>query len=314
MTHSLERYIFNMLNVIDNFGGKMKKRAIVFGGRTGLLGQSLMRVLMSNGWHVIPLGRSDGDLLDISFIEKEIDKHQPQYIFNTVAWTQVDEAEEDERSAFVLNRALPAALAQIVKARSMHLIHYSTDFVFSGNSSKCYTEDIPTDPMSVYGLTKRAGEEAVLEIAPDNSCVLRTAWLFGPGRKNFVTTILNACHKNEQLSVVHDQIGSPTYSMDLASWSMKAAELSLTGIYHAVNSGRASWCELACEAVSIAEAPCKIEPITSDQWPQKAVRPPFSVLNATKLSEALNISFRPWPQALREFLYSEYLNRDSIGA
>ncbi len=292
----------------------MKKRAIIFGGRTGLLGQALMRVLMANGWHTIPLGRNDGDLLDISFIENMFDKHQPQYVFNTVAWTQVDAAEDDERSAFVLNRALPAALAQLAKARSLHLIHYSTDFVFSGNSTQCYTEEDYTGPTSVYGLTKLAGEEAVLEIAPQNSCVLRTSWLFGPGRKNFVSTILEACSKHEKLSVVHDQIGSPTYSLDLASWSMLAAEQGLTGLYHAANSGRASWCELACEAVSIAEAPCKVEPIASDQWPQKAQRPAFSVLNTTKLATALNINLRPWPQALREFLFSEYLNRDSIGA
>ncbi len=292
----------------------MKKKALVFGGRTGLLGQALMRVLMAHGWQVEAVGRNDGDLLNISFIERKIDEFRPDHIFNTAAWTQVDNAEDNERDAFVWNRALPASLAQVAKAHSLHLIHYSTDFVFSGNQSQCYTEDNPTDPTSVYGRTKLAGEQAIMELAPDNSCILRTAWLFGPGRKNFITTILDACNDKDELSVVHDQIGSPTYSIDLALWSMLVAEQHLTGIYHAVNSGRASWCELACEAVSIAEASCRISPIASADWPQKAARPSFSVLNTTKLSEALNITPRSWPQALRDYIFSECLNRDKIGA
>ncbi len=292
----------------------MKKKALVFGGRTGLLGQALMRTLMSHGWHVEALGRSDGDLLDINFIERTLDRFCPNYIFNTTAWTQVDNAEDNERNAFVWNRALPASLAQIVKSRSLHLIHYSTDFVFPGTHSQCYTEESSTSPSSVYGRTKLAGEQAIMEIAPEYCCVLRTAWLFGPGRKNFISSILDACYANEEISVVHDQIGSPTYSMDLASWSMLAAEKNLTGIFHAVNSGRASWCELACEAISIAEAPCRVNPISSSEWEQKATRPAFSVLDTSKLSEALNINPRPWPQALRDYIFSEYLNRDTIGA
>ncbi len=292
----------------------MKKRALVLGGRTGLLGQALMRVLISKGWQVESLGRNDGDLLNISFVEKAIDRVRPDFIFNTTAWTQVDNAEDDERDAFIWNRALPAFLAQIVKTRSIHLIHYSTDFVFSGENAQCYSEESSTNPLSVYGRTKLAGERAIMQIAPDNCCILRTAWLFGPGRKNFITTILDACMNNEELSVVHDQIGSPTYSIDLASWSFAVAEKRLTGIYHAVNSGRASWCELACEAISIAESPCRVKPITTAEWPQKAQRPACSVLNTSKLVTALKIPIRPWPQALRDFIFSEYLNRDHMGA
>ncbi len=303
-----------MFDFFVGLGGSMKKKALVFGGRTGLLGQALVRVLMANGWQVEAVGRNDGDLLNISFIEKKINCFRPDHIFNTTAWTQVDNAEDDERNAFIWNRALPASLAQLAKSRSIHLIHYSTDFVFSGDNSQCYSEESPTNPMSVYGRTKLAGEQAVMEIAPDNSCILRTAWLFGPGRKNFITSILDACYNNEQISVVHDQIGSPTYSIDLATWSMLAADKGLTGVYHAVNSGRASWCELASEAISIAEAPCRVNPISSAEWPQKAVRPAFSVLNTSKLVTALKIPPRPWPQALRDYIFSECMNRDQIGA
>ncbi len=292
----------------------MEKRALIFGGRTGLLGQALTRTLLAHKWHVSSIGRSDGNILDISFIEKTVDEVQPTHIFNAVAWTNVDLAEDEESDAYVLNRGLPACLAQVVKARSLHLLHYSTDFVFSGDSNVCYREEDATGPLSVYGRSKLAGEQAVMQMAPDNCCIFRTAWLFGPGRKNFVSTILNACYEKESLSVVHDQIGSPTYSVDLAYWSMLAADKKLTGIYHAVNSGRASWCDLACETQAIAEAPCRVNPIMSHEWPQKATRPAFSILNTTKLANAIGVTPRPWPQALRDYIFSECLNRDHLGA
>ncbi len=292
----------------------MNNRALVFGGRTGLLGQSLVRTLKANQWQVTSIGRSDGDILNITFLESCIQKFKPTHIFNAVAWTRVDDAEDDENTAFVINRAFPAGLAQLSKTHNVHLIHYGSDYCFSGNNNQAYTEDSPADPISAYGRSKLAGEEAVLSLAPDNSCVLRTAWLFGPGQNNFVSKLILEYCTREKITVVQDQVGSPTYSMDLANWSMLAAEKKLTGLYNAVNSGRASWYELACEAVTVAELPCYVAPITSDQWPQKAQRPAFSVLNNTKLSQALGVTQRAWPQALREYIFSDHLNRDLIGA
>ena len=288
----------------------MKGKALILGGHTGLLGQALKRVLSGYGWEVSTLGREDGDLLDAAFLAEAVQAADPDVIFNTVAWTQVDEAEDESAAALQWNRALPAHLARLVKGSKMHLVHYSTDFVFSGNQRQPYTEEDPTDPVTVYGSSKLAGEKAVLENAPANACVLRTAWLFGPGRKNFVTTILNACRKRDTIGVVHDQVGSPTYSMDLALWSMMLAEKRATGVFHAVNGGRASWCEFACEAVSLAEAPCRVDPIASSQWPQKAQRPAFSVLSTAKLVETIGITPRPWPQALRDYLFSQCLSWD----
>ncbi len=292
----------------------MNNRALIFGGRTGLLGQALMRTLKANQWNVTPIGRADGDVLNISFVENCIKKYRPTHIFNAVAWTQVDNAEDDENMAFVLNRAFPAGLAQLSKTYDIHLTHYGSDYCFSGTHKKIYTEESSAEPLSAYGRSKLAGEEAVLNFAPDNSCVLRTAWLFGPGQQNFVSRLIQEFCAKEKIPVVHDQIGSPTYTMDLARWSMLAAEKKLTGLYNAVNSGRASWYELACEAVAIAELTCYVTPITSDQWPYKAKRPAFSVLSNQKLSDALGITPRAWPQALREYIFSDHLNRDLIGA
>ncbi len=292
----------------------MSNRAIIFGGRTGLLGQALMRTLKANQWHVTPIGRADGDILNISFVENCIKKYRPTHLFNGIAWSQVDAAEDDENMAFVLNRAFPAGLAQLAKTYDIHLTHYGSDYCFSGANKKIHTEESLTEPISAYGRSKLAGEQAVLNAAPDHSCVLRTAWLFGPGKPNFVSRIIEEFCAREKITVVQDQIGSPTYTMDLARWSMLAAEKKLTGLYNAVNSGRASWYELACEAVAIAELTCYVTPITSDQWPSKAKRPAFSVLSNQKLSEALGITPRAWPQALREYIFSDHLNRDLIGA
>ncbi|MDO5484365.1 MAG: dTDP-4-dehydrorhamnose reductase, partial [Desulfovibrionaceae bacterium] len=263
--------------------------------------------LAARGWDVETLGREDGNLLEMDFLEERLARAHADVVFNAVAWTRVDDAEDHPEEALLLNRTLPDSLARLLKAQGQgFLVHYSTDFVFSGQNSAPWREEDAPRPSSVYGSTKLAGEEAVLSVLPERACVMRTAWLFGPGRRNFIDAILEACHKRDAISVVHDQYGSPTYSLDLAHWSVEIAEKQATGIWHAVNSGRASWCELAAEAIALTAGPCKLEPITTDQWPQKARRPSFSVLDNSKLGHCLGKMPRPWPQALRDYLFSEY--------
>lgn len=289
-------------------------KALVLGGDTGLLGQALMRVLNQEGWTAESLGRKDGNLMDMAFLKNRVENAGADVIFNTIAWTRVDDAEDYPEDALEMNRTFPDALAHIVASLNKgHLAHYSTDFVFSGKTPVAHTETDTPDPVSVYGKTKLAGENAVLHILPQRSCVLRTAWLFGPGKKNFITTILDACARKKTLKIVDDQIGSPTYTLDLAAWSLALASRKATGIWNTVNSGRASWCELASEAVALASAPCGIHPIPSSQWPQKAERPKFSVLDNSKLANFLGKKPRPWPQALRNYLFGEYsaLNKEN---
>ncbi|ABM28722.1 dTDP-4-dehydrorhamnose reductase [Nitratidesulfovibrio vulgaris] len=282
-----------------------RPRAVVLGGRTGLLGQSLVLALRNGGWDAVPVGRDDVDVLDAERLADFIDKASPQAVFNTVAWTQVDLAEEHEQEAAQLNRALPASLGRIVRGTGMHLVHLSTDFVFNGRKTTPYTTDDTPDPASVYGTTKLAGETALLSIAPDNCCVVRTAWLFGPGRRNFVQTILGLCAAKDDIQVVHDQTGSPTYTVDLAAGCVRLAELRATGLFHVVNAGQASWCELASEAVHLAGLHCKVHAITSKDWPQKAARPAYSVLDTSRFTEVTGIVPRPWPQALRDYIYKD---------
>lgn len=285
-------------------------KALVLGGATGLLGQALTAELTHRGWEVATLGRKDGNLLDPQFLQASVDATQPDVIFNTVAWTAVDDAEDHPDEAGLLNRTLPDSLARIVATGNGFLVQISTDFIFGGRNDSPRKETDKPHPASVYASTKLAGEQAVMTILPERSCIVRTAWLFGPGRKNFVDTIIAACKKRDAINVVHDQVGSPTYTRDLAQWCAILAEKRANGIWHAVNSGQASWCDLACEAVSLAGESCRVEPIKSSQWPQKATRPAFSVLDNTKLATLLGKPPRPWTQALRDYIFSAYLSVD----
>lgn len=282
-----------------------KPRILILGGATGLLGQAVAKAAADKGYDVIPTGRENFNPTETRLLEEFIDDTKPDIVCNTIAYTQVDKAEEEEEAAMLLNRVFPRSLGRIVKERpSIYLMHFSTDFVFDGKGNEPYAETDKTAPMSVYGKSKLAGENALLELQLEKFCIIRTAWLFGPGKKNFVSTILNLCAQGKPLSIVHDQTGSPTYTPDLAAYSLKIAAAGGHGIYHLVNSGTATWCELASEAVRMAQMSCTITPIPSKDYPQKAVRPAFSQLSTAKFTKLTGVVPRPWPQALADYVYS----------
>lgn len=282
-------------------------KALILGGATGLLGRPLTAAMASAGWETESLGREDGDLLTYEFLKSRLNDSKPDVVFNTVAWTQVDDAEDHPEEAAKVNRCLPDALSRIIASMpGVWFGHVSTDFVFSAPPGTLLKETDEPNPESVYGETKLAGEKAIAHNLPDRSCIIRTAWLFGPGKKNFVKTILNACHKKSQLNVVDDQTGSPTYTLDLAQWAVALTEKRMTGIWHAVNSGQASWWELAAEASQLIPESCRVMPITTAEWPQKAKRPANSALDNTKLANFLGQRPRAWPKALRDYVYGEF--------
>ena len=278
--------------------------AVVLGGKTGLLGQSLASVLSARGWTVNAPGRADLDLFDRPAVEAYLAAAQASVLFNTVAYTKVDQAEDEPAEAARLNRQLPFILGKAALATGTTLVHYSTDFVFNGKKTSPYTTEDQTDPRSVYGQTKLQGEHELLALNLPRLLIIRTSWLFGPCKINFVTRILELAQARPELSVVHDQVGSPSYTPDLAANSLALFERGATGLFHLANSGRASWCELATEAVQCADLPCRIKPITSTEYPQKACRPAYSVLDLGAFTAATGLTPRPWVQALREFLFS----------
>lgn len=280
-------------------------KTLVFGGQSGLLGQALVGAITNKGWDVVSSVSSDLDFYSSSIsseLAAFIDKRQPDCIFNTVAYTQVDKAEEDENRAMIINKNLPAHLAKICKERGIKLVHYSTDFVFDGRKSTLYTVDDQPNPVSAYGRSKYSGEQAIVESGLEDYCIIRTAWLYGSGKKNFVTTILNTCREHGSARVVFDQIGSPTYAKDLADYSLALVDLKAKGLFHIVNSGQASWCELAGEAANYAQLECQINPVSTADFGSQVPRPAYSVLDTTSFTQITGIVPRAWPQALREYL------------
>ena len=266
-----------------------------------MLGQALVKAAKARGHDVVTLGREDGDITNFEFLKEKIGAVNPDVIFNAIAYTAVDNAEDDEQNAIAINKRLPEMLATLIKDTAVYCIHYSTDFVFSGKQYIPYTEKDVPEPCSVYGETKLAGEQALAKL--DNCAILRTAWLFGEGRKNFVSTILKYAQEKGSLRVVSDQFGSPTYTKDLAEMSFLIMEHRGVGIFHTVNSGQASWCELASEAVKMLNLSVFVEPIETKDWPTKAVRPAYSVLSTQKLQQLYGYTPRPWLQALQEYIF-----------
>ena len=280
----------------------MNRRVAVLGGRTGLLGVPLTKAFEAAGFETEPVGRADFDICDSEAMSSFLDEYQPDWLVNAVAYTAVDKAEEEPAEAARLNKSLPAMLGRLCASRGVGLFHYSTDFVFDGRKTTPYTEEDPTGPTGVYGQTKLDGEKALASLGYERMIVARVAWLFGPGKKNFVTTMLGLAKDRETLNVVADQIGCPTSTLDLAEWSADVAVTAANGIIHAVGGGQASWCELAAAAVATANLPCRVLPIPSQAYPQKAKRPSYSVLDTGKLARAIGRSPRPWREAVRDYV------------
>jgi dTDP-4-dehydrorhamnose reductase len=283
----------------------MNGRVAVLGGRTGLLGVPLAKAFEAGGFETKPLGRADFDISDPKAMGSLLDEFKPDWLINAVAYTAVDLAEDEPTQAARLNRGLPAMLGRLCADRGVGLLHFSTDFVFDGRKNTPYAEDDPVAPLGVYGQTKLDGEKALLALGYPRLIIARVAWLFGPGKKNFVRTILNLARERSELKVVHDQIGSPSCTLDLAGYAVDLVKAGASGLFHLANAGRASWCELASEAVSAAGYECQVLPITSADYPLKAARPAYTVLDTSKFTRTTGVSPRPWVQPLREYVYAE---------
>lgn len=284
-------------------------KALVLGGKNGMLGQALVKVLQEKGWETIAVSSGEVDYFSGELqgqLSELVDRHQPDCLFNAVAYSNVEQAEQHEEEASALNKRLPAALGRVVKERPVHLVHYSTDFVFDGRKQTPYTTNDQPAPLSAYGRTKYEGEQALLTLGLDNCSVIRTAWLFGQGKMNFVSKILSVCQEKGSASVVFDQIGSPTYAADLARYSLDLVDVGASGLFHIVNSGQANWSELASEAVGYLQLECLINPIHAADFPSKVTRPAYSVLDCTSFTQITSTKPRPWPQALREYLMLEF--------
>lgn len=245
------------------------------------------------------------DICDIEAIERYVVDHAIDCIVNCAAYTNVNKAEEDTELCDKLNHLAPANLARVAAKHQIGLIHVSTDYVFNGEHYVPYKEDEPTCPNSVYGATKLAGEQAVLSIHPE-AVVIRTAWLYSTFGNNFVKTMLRLGSEREELGVVFDQIGTPTYARDLARTIQHIMVKGIVpGIYHYSNEGVCSWYDFTKMIFALGGiTTCQLKPLHTDEYPTPAARPHYSVLDKTKIKQTYGIDVPYWVDSLRECISS----------
>jgi dTDP-4-dehydrorhamnose reductase len=279
---------------------------ILVTGANGQLGQSLIKTGENHpGFHLICSDLPALDITDPDNVSGFLARHMPDCIVNCAAYTAVDQAETDFNKAMLINGTGPGILAATAINRNIPLIHVSTDFVFSGNQNAPYRESDTPGPLSAYGKTKLAGEEAIFR-SGGRSVIIRTSWLYSEYGHNFVRTMLKLGKEKTEINVVMDQLGSPTYAGDLASGIFKVLENlrsdpgwpSGPEIFHYSNRGVASWFDLASEVMRQSGLPCKVNPIPSADYPQKATRPPYSVMDCSRFEETFTVDIPPWRGSL----------------
>ncbi len=246
--------------------------------------------------------KSNLDITNFEVVSTFISINNITVIINCAAYTNVDKAEDEPVLANKINHLAVENLAKIAKEFSLKLIHISTDYVFDGTSNVPYIEEATTNPQNVYGITKLKGEQALLRINPGNSAIIRTSWLYSNFGKNFVKTILKLSKEKETISVVSDQIGSPTNAQDLAITILKIIPfLKSDGIqlYHYSNIGECSWFQFAEEIVKLSNTSCTVIPTSSSEFNSKAKRPNFSLLNSNKIKQTFNFEIPHWKKSLK---------------
>ncbi len=287
----------------------MMQRNVLVVGANGQLGHELSRTV-PDSVKLTALGESDLDITDQVAVMELTNKNRPEYIINAAAYTAVDKAEEQADLAYRVNRDGAANLAEAAKQAGARLIHLSTDFIFDGNKSSPYLIDDDPNPLGVYGASKQAGDEAVISLMGDQALIIRTAWVYSSHGQNFVKTMLGLMSEREELGIVADQIGTPTWANGLARMIWLALDADLAGVHHWTDAGVASWYDFAVavseEATKLGllstDKNCRIKPIRTQDYPTPATRPACSVLDKTITWNALHITPDHWRIALRNML------------
>lgn len=273
-------------------------------GASGQLGRCIEHVSQGATDHYHFATRETLDLSDTAAIEQFATREGIEVIINCAAYTAVDRAEDEPEQADEVNHLAVARLSELTARLGIFLIHISTDYVFSGRSSIPYTEDMPTEPIGVYGQTKRRGEEAIQRLAPRH-IILRTSWLYAPYGANFMKTMLRLGKERPEMRVVFDQVGTPTSALDLARCIVGIIErrqLDKAGLYHFSNEGVCSWYDFAEAIFRLSGYDTQLHPIRSSEYPTPAERPHYSVLDKARVREAFGITIPHWRTALEECL------------
>jgi dTDP-4-dehydrorhamnose reductase len=306
------------------FDGTDRRMRIVVCGRQGQLARALLEADRLPDMELVAIGRPALDMSDAASIASVIRREQPDLVINTAAYTFVDRAESEPDAAFAVNTTGADHVAQACAARSIPLIHISTDYVFAGSKLAPYVEDDPTFPATVYGRTKREGELRVME-ACERHLILRTAWVHSPWGANFVKTMLRLANERSVIGVVDDQRGTPTYAPDLAAAVLAVARRAIAdpdriswGIYHAAGGGEATWCGFAREVFKAAAEQglpaARVDPITTSDYPTPAPRPAYSRLSCDKLRREFGVELPHWQAGVRECVRRLALTLRETGA
>jgi len=282
-----------------------KQMKWLIAGANGQLGRCLQQTLESNSIEHAAYSKEEIDITDCSRVFDVINRVKPDIVVNAAAYTNVDQAEINQREAFAINQAGVANLANASKLINARFVHFSTDYVFSGEKTFPWQVNDATNPTSKYGESKLAGELEISSVYPSNSIVIRTSWLYSTFGKNFYKTMLNkAMNGKEIVRVVNDQIGQPTNASDLAELTVRAISMRVSpGVYHGTNSGACSWFEYAKFIFEIAgEDIDRVVPVPSSDFVTRAKRPKYSVLDGQKWLESGLEPLGPWKDSVRNLL------------
>lgn len=278
----------------------MKK--ILATGATGQLGSELLFLAPSySKYEWIFADRTKISLDNLEILQKQLESIKPDIIFNCGAYTAVDKAESEKDLAFEVNHLAVELIARYSAENNVRLIHISTDYVFDGKSSIALNEEAQTNPINVYGESKLAGEIACLKENPE-SIVIRTSWVYSKFGNNFVKTMRRLMQEREEINVVNDQVGSPTYAADLAQAMIDIIESSkwIPGIYNYSNEGEISWYEFALNIKEFGNYSCKVGGIPSSSYPTPAKRPNFSLLDKSKIKSVYNLNVPSYKESLKK--------------
>ena len=281
-------------------------RVLITGSDRGQLYWELNRTVPENATLVMPSSKLD--ITDSDAVRSTVEQLQPSVIINAAAYTAVDNAEKEHENAFAVNATALGTLADAAKSVNARVLHVSTDFVFGSVPATPIKCDATTNPISVYGKSKLAGEQLLLERWAENSLVVRTAWVYSSHGNNFVKTMLRLMNERGEVGVIADQIGCPTWANSLANALWRAADVPHCGVLHWTDAGAASWYDFAQAIMEegldagLLDKPAKVNPLTTDQYPTPAARPNYSLLDLTETWEALDIQARHWRVELRNMM------------
>ena len=270
-------------------------------GVNGQLGYDIVKELEKRGHQAVGVDRKEMDLTSTEQIKECIENVNPEAIIHCAAYTAVDKAEDEEELCTRVNAIATKEIAEHAKVLDIPMIYISTDYVFDGTKNGEYTEDDIPNPINVYGKTKHQGEVYVQEIL-EKYYIVRISWVFGENGNNFIDTMLRLSKERDSLNVINDQVGSPTYTKDLAVLLVDMIQADKYGIYHATNERYCTWYEFAKEIFKISNIDIKVNPINTSEYPTKAKRPMNSKMNKDKLNINGFIKLRAWKDALKDYI------------